>query len=290
MAAKVISVVNNKGGVGKTTTCIFLGEILSLFGKKTLLIDTDESGNLSFFFNHFTEDSRNVMSGIDAPDQPNITEVFKYRFSTEDELRNTICPINENLDLIPSSKRFNSIPDFLLLQSRTSNINNNIILKRAIKSISDIYDYIIIDTAPSNDIITINSLMASDGMIIPVQSESFSLKGLKEIITNLSELIEEYDIPIEFLGAFQTAAEINTNVFKDSNEDYEQLLGSKNLPCIRKDIKVKEALKKCVGDELIKYTMSSNVLYDYCMLLISMNILDQDTANLIQKAYEQVEE
>ena len=76
MAAKVISVVNNKGGVGKTTSTAFFGEILALFGKRVLLVDTDESGNLSLLFNHFQEDSADIMSGLTMAPQKNVSEIF----------------------------------------------------------------------------------------------------------------------------------------------------------------------------------------------------------------------
>lgn len=70
--AKVISIINNKGGVGKTTSTAFFGEILSLFGKRVLLVDTDESGNLSLLFNQFSTDSKNVLAGIEDADRKNI--------------------------------------------------------------------------------------------------------------------------------------------------------------------------------------------------------------------------
>lgn len=276
--------MNNKGGVGKTTSAAFFGEILSLFGKKVLLVDTDESGNLSLLFNQFQEDSINVLNNIENPPQNNISEIFKYRYREETVISRSIYNIHNNLDIIPSSKRLSQIPDLLLLQSKTNNLNNNIILKRALKAISYKYDYIFIDTAPRNDILIVNSLMASDYIVVPVRSEGFSYKGFKEVLTKLAELKDEYDIPAEFLGAYQTAAEINTNIYKELDKEYKSILGSKNLPSIRKDIKVNELLT-ISGKSLIEHTATSNVLYDYCMLLISMNILDKTTQSLIKKSY-----
>ena len=95
---------------------------------------------------------------------------------------------------------------------------------------------------------------------------------------------DEYEIAAQFLGAYQTAAETSTNIYKELNAQYEELLGAKNLPSIRKDIKVNEVLS-ISGSDLIKYTSSSNVLYDYCMLLIAMGILDDDTIRAIKAAY-----
>lgn len=284
MPAKILSIVNNKGGVGKTTSTIFMGELLALLGKKVLLVDTDESANLSMILGHLQEDSQNVVNGLEPPEKNNISEVYRYRLRTEEEVKKCIQPVKRGLDLIPSSKRFSMIPDQLLLQSIKQSQNNNIILKRALQSVSGDYDYIIIDTAPRNDIIIINSLTASDYVVIPVRSEGVSFKGFKETITRLADLKEDYDITAEFIGCFQTAAEISTRIYKEYEAEYRSMLGKKALPSIRKDVKVNEALSMA-GENLIEYTASSNVLYDYGMLLLAMDILDGSTADLIKKAY-----
>lgn len=282
--ATVISIMNNKGGVGKTTTTAFMGELLSLFGKKVLLVDTDESGNLSLLFKSFQEDSSTVLNGIEQPSALNVTELFRFRYREAEHIEKCIYAVQNNLDIIPASKRLSLIPDQLLLQAKSSNLNNNIILKRALSSIADRYDYIIIDTAPRNDILIVNSLMASDYVLIPVRSEAFSMKGFKEVLTRLSELKEEFDISAEFLGTFQVAAETSTNVFKELDAAYKEMLGEKSLPCIRKDVKVNEILSMS-DSNLITYTARSNVLYDYCMLLLSLHILDGTTERLIKRSY-----
>lgn len=284
MAAKIISIVNNKGGVAKTTSTAFFGEILCLFGKKVLLVDTDESGNLSLLFNKFFSDDKSVMMGIEEPVHKNVSEVFKYRYRTAEEVSECIYTVRPNLDILPASTRLRNIPDTLLLQSRTNNVNNNVIMKRALNSIKDRYDYIFIDSAPRNDILIVNNLVASDYILIPVRSDGFSLKGFKEVIAEIADLKDEYDIPAEFLGIYQTAAEPNTNIYKDLHAEYETMLGKKNLPSIRKDVKVNELLT-VVNDSLIDYTSTSNVLYDYCMLLIATGILDSTTEHLIKSAY-----
>lgn len=284
MAAKIISIVNNKGGVAKTTSTAFFGEILSLFGKKVLIVDTDESGNLSLLFNKFIGDEKNIMLGIEEAKQKNIAEIFKFHYRTKEEVIECIYNIRPNLDIIPASSRLRNIPDTLLLQSRTGNVNNNIILKRALKTVSCNYDYIFLDSAPRNDILIVNNLIASDYILIPVRSDGFSLKGFKEVIAEIADLREEYGIEAEFLGVFQVAAETNTNIYKELDTKYKEMLGSKNLPCIRKDVKVNELLT-VVNSDIINYTSSSNVLYDYCMLLLSTGILDKATEQFIKSAY-----
>lgn len=277
---KAISIINNKGGVGKTTSTAFLGEILSFFGKRVLLIDMDESGNLSVLYNKYTDDSTNVLSGIEVPANPNIAEIFKYRYRASEDVKKTIQNIRPNLDIISSSKRHSQTPT-ILFQNQLS--NNNIVLKRAVNCIKNEYDFILIDTAPANDILIVNSLMACDYILVPIRSEGFSYKGLKETLETISYLKSEYDIDAEFLGAFQTAVESNTSIYKSLDENYRKTLQDKYLPSIRKDVKVNELLT--TFQSVIEYTASSNVLYDYCMLLLSLNILDDQTCNLIKKAY-----
>lgn len=284
MAAKIISTVNNKGGVAKTTSTAFFGEILSLFGKKILLVDTDESGNLSLLFNKFVNDNKEVMMGIEDAESENISDIYKYHYRTLKEVSRCIYHIKQNLDIIPASGRLRNIPDTLLLQARSNNVNNNIILKRALQTISDQYDYIFIDSAPRNDILIINNLIASDYILIPVRSDGFSLKGFKEVAAEIGELQDEYNINAQFLGLFQVAAETNTNIYKELDAEYSAMLGAKNLPCIRKDVKVNELLT-VINDSIIDYTSASNVLYDYCMLLLATGILDSTTMRLIKAAY-----
>lgn len=277
---KIISIINNKGGVGKTTSTAFLGEILSTFGKKVLLVDLDESGNLSVLYNKYTDDSPNVLNGSVPASVPNIAELFKYRYKDKENVQKTIQSIRPNLDIISASKRHGQTPT-LLFQNQLS--NNNIVLKRALNAIRNDYDYILLDTAPANDILIVNSLIASDYILVPIRSEGFSYKGLKETLETISYLKEEYDIDAEFLGAFQTAVESNTSIYKSLDENYRMTLQDKYLPSIRKDVKVNELLT--TFHNVIEYTASSNVLYDYCMLILSLNILDDQTCNLIRKAY-----
>lgn len=284
MAAKIISIINNKGGVGKTTSTAFFGEILALFGKKVLLVDTDESGNLSLLFDCFNDDTKNVLTGISTPEEKNISEIYRFHYRTPEEVKECIYNVRPNLDMIPASGRLGSIPDTLLLQSRTANTNINIILKKALQTVSAEYDFIFIDSAPRNDVLVVNSLIASDYILVPVRSEGFSLKGFKEVASKLADLKEEYDIDAQFLGVFQVAAETNTKIYKDLDSEYQQMLGKKNLPCIRKDVKVNELITVS-QHSIIDYTSESNVLYDYCMLLLATGLLDPITESFIKAAY-----
>lgn len=87
MSAKIISLINNKGGVGKTTSTGVIAELLAYLGAKVLCVDIDQQSNLSMMLNCYIEDSADVINGISQPDEKNITELFKYRYRSADDVR-----------------------------------------------------------------------------------------------------------------------------------------------------------------------------------------------------------
>lgn len=279
MSAKIISFINNKGGVGKTTSTGILAELLSYLGAKVLCIDLDQQSNLSLMLNCYTEDTPDIINGIEKPAELNIADLFKYRYRTVEEVNALIrhTPV-ANLDIIPSSKRHKHTQ--LNITSNETG-NNNIILKKALSTIRDNYDYILIDNAPASDILTVNSMFASDYIITPVRVEAFSYKGLKETLDSIAYIKDEHDLEnCNFLGAFITQAELNTNIYKDLNRSYQQELGAKFLKTpIRKDIKISEI--ETVFQPLLKYSSSANAIFDYGNLLIELNILDDKKRQLL---------
>lgn len=274
--AKVISIINNKGGVGKTTSTAIFGELLAFLGKKVLSIDLDQQSNLSMLLGCYVEDSSAVINGIQFPEEENIAELFKYRYRTADDIKKLIRKTNiAGLDIIPSSKR-HKITQRNINANETG--NNNIILKKALAAIKDEYDYILIDNAPASDILTVNSMFASDYVITPVRVEGFSYKGLKETLDNINYIKEEHDIEnLSFLGVFITQAEVNTNVYKDINENYASNLGTKFLRTpVRKDIKVPEVETEFTP--ILEHSPDTNVVFDYSHLLLELGILDKEAA------------
>lgn len=278
----VISIINNKGGVGKTTTTAILSELLSCLGKKVLAIDLDQQSNLSMMLGCYHEDPDDVLNGIVTADEANIAEVFKYRFKTNEEMETVIQKSKiANLDIIPSSGRHkNSILNITMNQTS----NNNVILKKALQPIKENYDYILIDNAPANDILTVNSMFASDLILVPVRVEGFSYKGLKETIETILYIKEEHDIEsLEFKGAFITQAEMNTNLYQGLHESYtEELKGKFLKTAIRKDIKIGEI--ETNFQPIMEYAPNTNAVFDYSRLLLELNILDSDSERLLKMA------
>lgn len=277
-----ISIINNKGGVGKTSSTGFLAELLAYLGQRTLVIDLDQQSNISMMLGHYTSDSDDVVLGITPPSELNIADLFKYRYRDKDSIRQLIYPTSiPNLDILPASRRHKNTPT-IIATNETG--NNNIILKKALQSIKDDYDFILIDNAPANDILTVNSMFVSDVIYVPVRLEEFSYAGLLETIKTIRYIKEEHDLDsVKFGGAFITHAEERTNIFKGLSESYETELQDKFLKTyIRKDIKVNEV--ETTFRPILDYCPNSNAVFDYAKLLLEMGILNQTARMTLEEA------
>lgn len=281
--AKIISIINNKGGVGKTATAIFLGELLAYLGAKVLEIDLDQQSNLSMTFNQYHEDSKEVIDGVVLPnrDEYNITELFRFRYRTKEEIMQLIKKTSiPNLDIIPSSKRHKHTPSNILQNTG----NNNIILKKALMTITDEYDFILIDNAPASDILTVNSMFASDYVITPVRVEGYSYKGLKETLETIAYIKDEHDLEnVKFLGTFLAQVKTNTVIFRDYREAYAEELDSQFFKTpIREDIKVQEI--GSVFESVLTYCPNTNAVFDYAELLLETGLLDAEKQEMLKQA------
>lgn len=279
---KIISIINNKGGVGKTTSTGIIAQLLAYLGKRVLAIDLDQQSNLSMMLGQYEEDSAEIINGTESPSTPNITELFKYRYRDIESVTSLIrrTGIN-NLDIIPSSKRHKHTQ---LNIAKNETGNNNVILKRALALVRDNYDYILIDNAPANDILTVNSMFISDLVIVPVRLEGFSYKGLRETIDTILYIKDEHDIDsIKFGGAFITQAETNTNIYKALKSNYMNELGAKfyNTP-IRKDIHISEL--ETNFKPVLTYCPDTNAVFDYSRLILDLEILDPESSSALKHA------
>lgn len=283
--AKIISIVNNKGGVSKTTTTNLLATLLSTLEKRILIVDCDESGNLSMSYNHFTDDPISVIDGIEEPKTPNIAELFRYRYRTKEDVQKVIFEtFNPMIDIIPASKRHKHTPANIL----KSTGNNNVILKRALQTIRDDYDFILIDNAPADNILTVNSMFASDYVLVPIRVENFSYKGLRETLASLNYIIEEHDLTeLAFLGTFLTQANPRTTIFKEMVERGETDFASAGMTgkffksYIRVDTKINVINSQFRS---ILDFPNSNALIDYAKLLLETGLLDAESAKKLENA------
>ncbi|MFA6047720.1 MAG: ParA family protein [Parcubacteria group bacterium] len=183
--AKIISLVNQKGGVGKTTSAINLATYLADAGKFVLLVDLDPQGNAS--------------SGLGV--DPRITEKSLYHSMIIGEHPSKIIVRTENFghDLIPASQDLAGAGIELVHMD-----NREYRLYNVLREIRTNYDYIIIDSPPSLGLLTINGLVASDEIIIPVQTEYFALEGLSQLLNTINLVKENLQPELKIMGALLT--------------------------------------------------------------------------------------
>ena len=171
---KVIAVANQKGGVGKTTTTVTLGAKLAKYGYKVLLIDLDSQANLTMYM------------GDKQPDEIPVTiaDIMLRIINDEDiSIDKYILKTEEQIDFIPSNIKLSSMEISLV-----NAMSREYILKMLIDSIKDSYDYILIDCMPSLGMLTINAMVAADSVLIPVQSQYLSAKGLELLLESISKI------------------------------------------------------------------------------------------------------
>ncbi|MBV0915307.1 AAA family ATPase, partial [Apilactobacillus sp. HBW1] len=171
----VISLANQKGGVGKTTTSVNLGADLATMGKKVLLIDADAQGNAT--------------SGVGIQKSDIQKDIYDILVNEEPISEAIIPSKHEGLDIVPATIQLSGADIELTPQmARETRLLN------ALKSVSDQYDYVLVDCPPSLGLITVNAFTASDSILIPVQTEYYALEGLSQLL-NTVQLVKKHFNP-----------------------------------------------------------------------------------------------
>ena len=203
---KVIALVNQKGGVGKTTTSINLAASLGYLGKRVLLIDLDPQGNTT------------TGVGINKGDIDNsVYEVLTEKCDIKESIIKTKY---KNLYLIPASINLAGINVELMEMSRnTTGFLKNLQLKKYLDTIKDVFNYVIIDCPPSLELITMNALAASDSVIIPVQCEYFALEGVTQLLNTIMLAQKNINPNLDIEGVLLTMLDSRTLLGLEVVED-----------------------------------------------------------------------
>ena len=189
---KVISVANQKGGVGKTTTTVNLGTLLAKKGKKVLLIDADPQGNATSGL------------GVEKEVEFSTYDILVNETEIEEAIQDTII---KNLKICPSNMNLAGAEvELVSMMSREQR------LKEKLEEIREKFDYILIDCPPSLGLITLNAFTASDSVLIPVQCEYFALEGLGQLLNTINLVKKHLNKNIYIEGALLTMYDIRTNL------------------------------------------------------------------------------
>ena len=210
---KTISVCNQKGGVGKTTTTVNLGIGLAREGKKVLLIDADPQGSLT------------ASLGYVEPDELGVTlATIMTKVINEDEIseEDGILHHQENVDLLPANIELSA------LEVTMGNVmSRELIMKEYIEAVRTKYDYILIDCMPSLGLMTINALVAADSVLIPVQAAYLPVKGLQQLIHTIAMVKKRLNRKLIFEGILLTMVDFRTNYAKDVAGKVREAYGEK---------------------------------------------------------------
>ena len=196
---KIISLVNQKGGVGKTTTSINLSASLAVLGKKVLMIDLDPQGNAT------------TGVGVNKGDIAlSVYDVITGRCKVEEAIHKTKY---KNLYLLPATINLAGVDVELLEKSNIdANFQKGMQLKQALDSVRDNFSYIIIDCPPSLGLITTNALTASNSVIIPVQCEFFALEGITQLLNTIMLAQKSLNPELNIEGVLLTMLDSRTNL------------------------------------------------------------------------------
>lgn len=219
----VIAIANQKGGVGKTTTAINLSAALARSGKKVLLIDLDPQANSSLTF-----------LAHDAIE----SSIYELLTDAQTDFKQVVRPTSiPKLDILPSRISLAKFESKLI-----GEFDAPFRLKDKMDGLVKSYDYIVIDTPPTLGLITVNALVASDYLIVPIQPSYFALEGTDDLLDTVEKVRARPNPNLEVLGVLITLLDKRTTLAKDIHEQIKQVFGDKVFKTvISKSVRLEES-------------------------------------------------
>lgn len=243
---KIISFANQKGGVGKTTTCINLAAYVSAMGKKVLVLDLDPQGNAT--------------SGLGIEKEKDLKTIYDL-ISGDTNIEDVIKPtIVENLDIIPSTVDLAGAEIEMVQMPQREKI-----IKGILEPIKKNYDFIMIDCPPSLGLITVNALTASDSVVIPIQCEFFALEGLTQLMNTIKLIKYHLNPSIDIEGVVMTMKDKRSNLTTQVSDEILKFFGKRVFfTYIPRNIRLAEAPSH--GEPILVYEPSSKGAEAYMSL------------------------
>ena len=260
MSARVIAIANQKGGVGKTTTCVNLACALAESGRRVLLIDMDPQGNAT------------MGCGVDSRNQETTSGEVLLGEATLHQARHSLSELG--FDLVPGNSALTAAEVRLMeMPAREQK------LRSAIETVRKDYQYILIDCPPSLNMLTVNALTAADGVLIPMQCEYYALEGLTSLLETVDQIQAAVNPTLQIEGLLRTMFDVRNNLSNEVSNQLVKHFGDKVYHTIvPRNVRVAEA--PSFGQPVIQYDRMSRGAIAYLSVAGEMMRREQNATGV----------